>query len=134
MLETLIQQYLAPVVSWLTGLFTAAEWKAFVLLIGVTLSGTHTIKIIWRLGPMRGPTHRHVYLASAGFGFVAAAFLWPAGYSWWIPGVLAGPVAAVAFKLGFYFIKRFAPGLAATLNADRRRRQHSPPGGFERRQ
>jgi hypothetical protein len=133
MLETLLQQYLAPLAQWVAGLFTPAEWKAFVLLIAVTLAATHTIKVIWRLAPISGPSHRQVYLVTAGIGFLVAWPIWPAGFDWWIPGVLAGPAAALAFKAGFYLIKKFAPGMAAAINADRRRREVGPPGGFERR-
>lgn len=134
MIETLLQQYLAPVAAWFAGLFTPAEWKAFILLIGVTISATHTAKIVWRLAPVPGPAHAHVYLLSAALGFAAAPFIWPPGFNWWIPGVLAGPCAALAFKAGFFVLKKFAPGLAAALNADRRRdRMAAAPGGIERR-
>lgn len=134
MIETLIQQYLAPVAGWFVGLFTPAEWKAFMLLIGVTLAGTHTLKLFWRRGKLRGPSHRQVYLLSAAIGFFAAWPIWPAGFAWWIPGVLAGPVSALLFKAGYYLLRRFAPGLANALNANRRHLAAGPPGGFERRQ
>lgn len=134
MIETPVQQYLATVVEWLAGLFTPAEWKAFVLLIGVTISSTHTAKIVWRLAPVPGPRDSQVYLVSAVIGFTAAAFIWPAGFSWWVPGVLAGPSAALIFKAGFFVLKKFAPELAAALNADRRREDSEPPCDIDRRQ
>lgn len=132
MVETLIQ-YLSPVVLWFVGLFTPAEWKAFILLICVTIAGTHTIKTVWRRGPMRGGSHAHVYVISVVLGAISAFFLWPEGFSWWVPAVLAGPTSALVFKVAFFLIKKFSPGLAATLNLDRRKRDIGPPGGFPRR-
>jgi len=133
MIETLLQQYIVPLVVWFVSLFTAAEWRAFVLLIGVTLAATHTIKIAWRLSPYRGSTHGQVYLASAFVGFMSAPFIWPPGFSWWIPAVMAGPAAALTFKVAFYFLKKFAPDAANIVNVERRLREQGPPGGFPRR-
>lgn len=127
MIETLIQQYLAPVVLWFIGLFTLAEWRAFVLLIAVTISATHTVKLVWRLSPVRGGSHGQVNLASAIIGFSAAPFVWPSGFSWWIPAVLAGPVSVLVFKISFWTLKKFMPGFAATLNMDRRKEDMGPP-------
>jgi len=133
MIEAL-QQYLAPAAQWLVGLFSPAEWKAFILLIAVTIAGTHTIKLAWRRSSLRGGSHLDVYIVSALLGAVSAYFLWPPGFSWWIPAILAGPSAALVFKVAFFAVKKFAPGLAASINADRRRRDIGPPGGFPRRE
>lgn len=133
MIETLIQQYLSPVVMWLVGLFAPVEWRAFILLICVTVAGTHTIKVVWRRSHLRGGSHADVYLVSALLGAVSAYFLWPAGFSWWVPAILAGPASALVFKAVFFLIKKFSPGLAATLNLERRKRDIGPPGGFPRR-
>lgn len=133
MIETLIQQYLSPVALWFVGLFTPAEWKAFILLICVTIAGTHTIKVVWRRSHLRGGSHTDVYIISALLGAVSAYFLWPQGFSWWVPAILAGPASALAFKAAFFLIKKLSPDLAATLNLDRRKRDAGPPGGFPRR-
>lgn len=133
MIETLIQQYLSPVALWVVGLFAPAEWKAFILLICVTIAGTHTIKVVWRRSPLRGGSHTDVYIISALLGAVSAYFLWPVGFSWWVPAILAGPASALVFKAVFFLIKKLSPGLAATLNLDRRKRDAGPPGGFPRR-
>lgn len=132
-MESMIQQYLSPVVLWFVGLFSPAEWKAFILLICVTIAGTHTIKVVWRRSHLRGGSHTDVYLISALLGAVSAYFLWPAGFSWWVPAILAGPASALAFKAAFFLIKKLSPGLATTLNLDRRKRDAGPPGGFARR-
>lgn len=132
MIETLIQQ-LSPVVLWFVGLFTPAEWRSFILLICVTIAGTHTIKVVWRRSRLRGGSHTDVYIISALLGAVSAYFLWPSGFSWWVPAILAGPASALAFKAVFFLVKKLSPGLAATLNLDRRKRDAGPPGGFPRR-
>ncbi len=127
MIETIIQQYLSPVALWFVGLFSPAEWKAFILLICVTIAGTHTIKVAWRRSHLRGGSHADVYIISALLGAVSAYFLWPVGFSWWVPAILAGPASAMAFKLAFFLIKKLSPGLAATLNLDRRKQDLGPP-------
>lgn len=127
MIETILQQYIAPMVSWFFALFTPQEWRAFVLLIGVTLAATHTIKIAWRLSPLRGSSHGHLYLVSALVGFLSAPFIWPPELSWWVPAVMAGPVAAIVFKVAFYFLKKLSPGLANVVNIERRQRDIGPP-------
>ncbi len=133
MIESLIQQYL----SWFVGLFAPAEWKAFVLLLAVTIAGTQIIKVCWRFLPIPADrlTYRHsvLYLLTCLMGLGLAAAIWPPGYSWWIPGILAGPASAVVFKIGFAVLRKFAPSVAASFNADRRRDDRGPPGGFPRR-
>ena len=131
---TFITQYIGTIATWFVGLFTPAEWKAFILLIGVTLAATHTIKIAVRLSNFRGGSHAHVYMISAIVGFISAPFIWPTGFSWWVPAVLAGPASAIVFKLVFFIIKKYAPGLASNINAERRRNEKTPPGGFFRRE
>lgn len=127
MIDALIQQYLVPVVLWFVGLLTPSEWRSFVLLIGVTIAATHTVKVAWRLSPLRGGSHSQVYLASAVIGFAAAPFMWPSGLSWWVPAIMAGPVAALVFKVAFAILKRFVPDFAASLNMDRRKQDLGPP-------
>ncbi len=138
MIESMIQQYLAPAVQWFFGLFAPAEWKAFVLLVGVTLVVTQVIKFTWRILPflpMDRLTYRRevMYLITVGVGFVFAWPIWPDGFSWWIPGILSGTVAAFLFKAAFFYLKKFAPDFATSFNADRRRADRGPPGGIERR-
>ena len=53
--------------------------------------------------------------------------MWPPGFSWWIPAVLAGPAAVLTFKLAFWLLKKFIPDFAATLNMDRRKQDMGPP-------
>lgn len=137
MIESLIQQ-IVPIAQWFAGLFTPAEWKSFVLLIGVTLVVTQVIKVAWRILPflpMDRVTYRRevMYLITVGVGFGFAWPIWPAGLAWWIPGILSGTVAAVIFKAVFFLLKKFAPDFAMSFNADRRRADLGPPGGFARR-
>lgn len=138
MIESLIQQYLAPVAQWFAGLFTPAEWKSFILLIAVTMALTQIVKVGWRILPIPADrlTYRHslLYLITCATSLVGAAFIWPPALSWWIPGVIGGPAAALTFKIGFSLLRKFAPDVAASLNADRRRTDLGPPGGFARRQ
>lgn len=133
MIETWIQQF----AQWFAALFTPAEWKAFSLLVLVTIAITQLMKIGWRILPIPADrlTYRReiMYLTTTMVGFAFAFPIWPVGLSWWIPGILAGPVSAIAFKAGFYFVKRFAPNFAASFNADRRKLNQGPPGGFARR-
>lgn len=133
----LIQQYLIPVVQWFVALFTPAEWKAFVLLIAGTMAATQIVKVGWRLLPIPADrlTYRHslLYLITCAVAFAGAALVWPPGFSWWIPGVIAGPASALTFKIGFSLLKKFAPDAAAGFNADRRRADFGPPGGLPRR-
>lgn len=137
MIETLIQQYLSPLVLWFAGLFTPAEWKAFVLLIAVTIAVTQITKVFWRVLPIPADrlTYKHsiLYLITCATSLLVAACLWPPGFSWWIPGIVGGPAAAIVFKLGFSLVRRFSPEVAASFNADRRRLSMGPPSGIERR-
>lgn len=137
MIETLIQQYLAPVVTWFAAIFTPAEWKSFVLLIAVTMAVTQIVKVGWRILPIPADrlTYRHslIYLIACATSLVGAPFIWPPGFNWWIPGVIGGPASALTFKLWFALLRKFAPDIAASFNADRRRLDLGPPGGFARR-
>lgn len=134
---SVIQQYLAPLVQWFAALFTPAEWKAFVLLIAVTMAVTQIVKVGWRVLPIPADrlTYRHsiLYLLTCATAFIAAALIWPPGFSWWIPGVIGGPASALTFKVGFALLRKFAPEVAASINADRRRDDRGPPGGIARR-
>lgn len=136
MIESLIQQ-IAPIAQWFTGLFTPAEWRAFILLLAVTMAVTQIVKVGWRVLPIPNDrlTYHHslLYLITCATSLVGAPFIWPHGFSWWIPGVIGGPAAAMTFKLGFSLLHKFAPDIAASLNADRRRVDLGPPGGFARR-
>jgi len=133
MIEALIQQYL----SWFVGLFTPAEWKAFVLLLAVTIAATQIVKVGWRILPIPADrlTYRHsvLYLVTCLVAIVIAVAIWPPGFNWWVPGIIAGPTSAVVFKTGFAVLRKFAPEVAASFNADRRRDDRGPPGGFPRR-
>lgn len=134
MIESIFQQYLVPAAL---ALFTVAEWKAFVLLIAVTMATTQIVKVGWRVLPIPADrfTYRHsiLYLITCGTSLLGAPFIWPAGFIWWIPGVIGGPIAALTFKLGFALLRKFSPDVAASFNADRRREDRGPPGGFPRR-
>jgi len=132
-----VTQYIGTIVSWFVGLFTPAEWKAFVLLVLVAMAVTQIVKVGWRVLPIPADrlTYRHslLYLLTCATAFTAAALIWPPGFSWWIPGVIGGPASALTFKLGFALLRKFAPDVAAGFNADRRRDNRGPPGGFPRR-
>jgi hypothetical protein len=132
MIDPLIQQYIIPVLMWIAGLFTSAEWRSFLLIVGITIAATHTIKIAWRHSPLRGGSPGHLYLISAVIGFMASGILWPT-MNWWIPGIIAGPASALIFKIAFSLLKRFVPGFAAKLNMERRKQVLGPPPGGVRR-
>lgn len=137
MIEALIQQYIAPVFQWFAALFTPAEWKSFVLLIGVTMAATQIAKVSWRILPIPADrlTYKSsvLYLIACAASFASAPALWPPGFSWWVPGVIGGPASAVAFKILFGVLRKVSPDIASSFNADRRRRDMGPPGGLERR-
>lgn len=134
---TFIQQYIGTIASWVIALFTPAEWKAFVLLICVTMAVTQIVKAGWRILPIPADQLTYklsvLYLITCAVSFISAAYIWPPGVSWWIPGVIGGPASALTFKLGFSVIRKFAPDMAAGFNADRRRQDRGPPGGIARR-
>ncbi len=136
-MDAMINQYLVPVVQWFAGLFTPGEWKAFVLLLAVTMAVTQIVKVGWRVLPIPADrlTYRHslLYLITCAVSFIGAPFIWPTGFSWWIPGVIGGPASALVFKIGFSLLRKFAPDMAASINADRRRVDRGPPGGIARR-
>lgn len=116
------------IIQWILGLLTQAEWRAIAWLLMVTLAGTHTLKVLWRLSPWPGGSHGHVHLMSAAVAFTASFFVWPAGLvPWWIAGIVGGPASNIAFKAGFALLKRFTPDLAATVNMDRRKVWGLPP-------
>lgn len=130
MLETILQQHVVPIIQWFISLFTPAEWKAFVLVVFVTIAVTQMIKVGWRLLPIPADHLTYqpsiLYLISCAVAFICAAFIWPKGFNWWIPGLISGPAAAFLFKVGFAIIKKAAPDIAASFNADRRREDLGP--------
>lgn len=132
-----VTQYIGTIVSWFVGLFTPAEWKAFVLLVLVAMAVTQIVKVGWRVLPIPADrlTYKHsiLYLITCGTSFFGAPFIWPPEFSWWIPGVIGGPASAITFKAGFFLIRKFFPDMAASFNADRRKMNIGPPSGIERR-
>ena len=113
MIETAIQ--------FATGLFTAAEYKAMAWLIIVTLTATHTIKYIWSLFPKQRAPRRYLYLISIIVALVAAYFVWPVTEGqWWVAGIVAAPLANIAFMLVFAALRKIWPEGAAVFNFDRR--------------
>lgn len=137
MIEALLQQYLVPGLQFIAALFTPAEWKAFFLLVCVTMAVTQIAKVGWRVLPIPADRLTYkapvLYLIACVASAVVAKPLWPEGFSWWVAGVIGGPASAVSFKLIFALFRKFAPDLAAGFNADRRRNNFPPPGGIERR-
>lgn len=110
MIETTLQ--------WFLALFTPAEWRAMFWLLGMTLAGTHTIKIAWRLLKGRFGGHGYIYLVSAAVAMLSAFIIWPGdSVPWYAAGIVAGPLANVAFKIGFGLLTRWAPDIARTFNA-----------------
>ena len=124
MIENIIQQYLVPMTQWFFGLFTTAEWKALILLLFVTMAMTQIVKVGWRILPIPADRLTYqssiIYLITCVISFICAFFIWPPGLSWWIPGVIGGPASALAFKVGFSILRKYAPDIAAGFNADRR--------------
>lgn len=137
MLETLIQQYIAPVAQWILGLLTPAEWSALVWLVAGTFMFTHFAKIAWRLLPIAGGGNNNaIHLMAGIIGLLIAWAVWPtSGYApWWIAGPVAGGGGAIGVFKGFYpVLSFFFPRLAAAFNADRRECDVGPPGGISRR-
>lgn len=124
---SVIQQYLAPLVQWFAALFTPAEWKLFVvngwrflLLLGLTLAATHTIKVLWRKSHWRGGGHGHTNVVALVVSYPLAFLVWKEGSSFAIPAILGGPSAILTFKVAFAWLKRKHPELAAEINFDRR--------------
>ena len=124
-----------PFIERLIGLFSPAEWKALIWLMVITLAATHTIKVAWRLSPIRGASNGAVYLIAAVVGFVSAYFIWPSqSVPWFIAGVTAGPASNVAFKIAFALLEKFLPGVSSAVNFDRRKADSgAPPDGIPRR-
>lgn len=120
--------------KWFLGLFTTAEWRAFIWLILATLAAVQTLKLVWRYSPITGGGHGHVAILAAVSSMVLAYFIWPAGSgSWIIAGTVGGPASNLTFKLGFGLLKRYMPDLAATVNLDRREVWGLPPQGTPER-
>ena len=122
--------------KWFLGLFTTAEWRAFIWLILATLAAVQTLKLVWRYSPITGGGHGHVAILAAVSSMVLAYFIWPAGSgSWIVAGIVGGPASNLTFKLGFGLLKRYMPDLAATVNLDRRKDMMPipPVGSPERR-
>jgi MFS family permease len=145
----MIEQLLAfvpQILQYLGALFTGAEWKALLVLVGATLAGTHTLKVAWRLLPWQmGGGSALINLFAALVGFALAYPIWRAmahdDIPWYVAGVIAGPLAVLAFKLAFAALKWKAPELARAINGDRRKpgdRRHvagvAPGGAPERRE
>ena len=120
--------------KWFLGLFTTAEWRAFIWLILATLAAVQTLKLVWRYSPITGCGHGHVAILAAVSSMVLAYFIWPAGSgSWIVAGIVGGPASNLTFKLGFGLLKRYMPDLAATVNLDRREVWGLPPQGTPER-
>ena len=120
--------------KWFLGLFTTAEWRAFIWLILATLAAVQTLKLVWRYSPITGGGHGHVAILAAVSSMVLAYFIWPAGSgSWIVAGIVGGPASNLTFKLGFGLLKRYMPDLAATVNLDRREVWGLPPQGTPER-
>ena len=126
-----------PYIERIINLFTPAEWKALVWLMICTIAATHTIKLLWRLLPIKGRPHWNVQLAAMVSGFALSYFIWPEqSVPWFVAGVMAGPASSLTFLLAFSFLKRYAPSVAAAINADRRKQFSDPasnPDGYVRR-
>ena len=130
MLDTLLQQYLAPVAHWVAGLLTPAEWSAMIWLVSGTLIFTHFAKIVWRLSPIPGGGNNNaIHLVAGLIGLLIAIPVWPD--SGRVPFWMAGPVAsggAIGIFKGFFpVLSYFFPRLADNLNANRRRYDLGPP-------
>ena len=111
-----------PYIERIINLFTPAEWKALVWLMVCTIAATHTIKLLWRLLPIKGGTHWNVQLAAVVSGFSMSYFIWPEqSVPWFVVGVMAGPASSLTFLFAFALLKRYAPSFAAAINADRRK-------------
>ena len=124
-----------PILERALNLFTPAEWRAVIWLLLCTLAMTHTLKVLWRLSPIKGGGDGGVQLIAIASGFLAAFLLWPAASGpWYVAGVIAGPASSLAFKFAFSTLNRFAPGFASVLNFDRRKQDlGAPPDGVPRR-
>jgi hypothetical protein len=122
-MEITIPPWIVDTVVWAANLFTPGEWKAIVLLVGVTLAATHTVKLAWRLSPLRGGDRAEVlWLISALLAILFAPSVWPAeSVHWFVAGVIAGPLSNITFAIAFGLLRRFAPNAARTVNFDRRR-------------
>lgn len=94
-----------------------------------------TFKIVFKR-TIIDPNRRILWVLSLGTSMVAALYLWPESSTVHpvIAGVVLGPATNMAFWGAAAPLKRFAPSLWAILNADRRRRRQTPPGGLERRE
>lgn len=120
-----------PFIERLIGLFTPQEWKALIWLMVITLAATHTIKVAWRLSPIRGASNGAVYLVAAVIGFAAAYFVWPShSVPWYMAGVTAGPASNIVFRIAFALLNKFLPGVASSINFDRRKQDVGAPGGI----
>ncbi len=117
-----------PILERALNLFTPAEWRTVIWLLLCTLALTHTLKVLWRLSPLKGGGDGAVQIIAIVSGFIAAFLLWPAASGpWYVAGVIAGPSSSLAFKVAFAALSKFAPGIAAALNFDRRKQDLGPP-------
>lgn len=117
-----------PYIQQLINLLSPAEWKALLMLLAFTIAATHTVKVAWRLSPVRGGGNKQVYLLAAVISFVASYFIWPRGsVPWWAMGTVGGPASNLTFLVGFALLGKFCPVCATALNFDRRIVNNGPP-------
>src|SRR3990172_5689024 len=106
-----------PILERAINLFTPDEWRSVIWLLLRTLALTHTLKVLWRLSPVRGGGDGGVQLIAIASGFIAAFLLWPeASGPWYVAGIIAGPASSLAFKATFAALSKFSPGIAAALH------------------
>ena len=118
-----------PHIERIINLLTPKEWEALLWLMACTLAATQTVKVLWRLSPIRGGGHIGVNVIATFTGMASAFAVWPANETapWYVAGVIAGPASSLVFKIAFSLIKKFFPDTAAAINADRRRTEMGPP-------
>jgi hypothetical protein len=127
---------LDPILERALNLFTTTEWRTVIWLLLCTLALTHTLKVLWRLSPVKGGGDGAVQLIAIAAGFLSAYMLWPeASGPWYVAGIIAGPASSVAFKFVFAALNKLSPAIASAVNFDRRKEDTSPPpNGVERRE
>ena len=111
------------ITTWLLALITPAEWSGLLWLLVATLTATHTVKVTWRLIPAIPGTGTAGQLSavSAVLSLGISYFIWPGASTvpWWLAGVIGGPLSNYAFKIINAVLKKFAPDIAAFVNADK---------------
>src|SRR3990172_2822337 len=117
-----------PILERAINLFTPDEWRSVIWLLLCTLALPISLKVLWRLSPVRGGGDGGVQLIAIASGFIAAFLLWPeASGPWYVAGIIAGPASSLAFKAAFAALSKFSPGIAAAINFDRRKQDLGPP-------